>query len=205
MRIGSPSALINDPMLRTGIRLGSREDATEGQEQASDADDERMSGYQVLGLRLQDTELVVLASCRSGDGASVEMEGAMNLRRAFHIAGARSVLSALWDVEDYQASLLIKSFYGGMNAGKRRSRALQRAQIEMIKDPRYRHPYHWAGFELWGSWTKLNVSTSEESVPRTGCRGRRTGGSLMVLPLAVLLRRRRNRGSSSAGVDGPKA
>jgi len=30
--------------------------------------------------------------------------------------------------------------------------ALRRAQLSLLHDPRYRHPYYWAPFVLYGVW-----------------------------------------------------
>jgi CHAT domain-containing protein len=55
-----------------------------------------MTGAEVLGIDLRGTELVVLASCAAGREELTYGQSPANLRHAFHLAGARAVVSALW-------------------------------------------------------------------------------------------------------------
>ncbi|HDS29135.1 MAG TPA: CHAT domain-containing protein, partial [Candidatus Acetothermia bacterium] len=44
--------------------------------------------------------------------------------------------------------------YGHLLGGETRAEALRRAQLALGGDPalRYRHPYYWAPFVLYGDW-----------------------------------------------------
>jgi CHAT domain-containing protein len=42
----------------------------------------------------------------------------MSLTRAIHFAGARSVLSTLWSVDDRKTTQLMSAFYQNLRAGK---------------------------------------------------------------------------------------
>jgi len=44
-------------------------------------------------------------------------------------------------------------FYELLNVGDAtKAQALQRAQLELIKNPSFDHPFYWAPFILVGSW-----------------------------------------------------
>ena len=74
-----------------------------------------------------------------------------SLTRAFTYAGARSVLSSQWSVADASTSLLMRHFYRALRSHSK-DEALRRAQIALIRDPRYTLPFHWAAFQLSGDW-----------------------------------------------------
>ena len=69
-----------------------------------------MTGAELLGVDLRGTELVVLASCEAGTEPLVAGQSPANLRHAFHLAGARSVVSALWPIQDRSSLELMEPF-----------------------------------------------------------------------------------------------
>ena len=76
---------------------------------------------------------------------------AYDLARGFLHAGARSVVASLWKVNDKATSELMKSFYVGvLQLGLPPDKALARAQKELASQERYKSPYYWAGFVLYG-------------------------------------------------------
>lgn len=77
-------------------------------------------------------DLVTLSACETGLGTEKGGEGLVGLTRAFQYAGARSVLSSLWEVSDEATSQMMRSFYGHLRRGKSKPEALRLAQIEMI-------------------------------------------------------------------------
>jgi CHAT domain-containing protein len=101
-------------------------------------------------VRIQ-AELVTLSACDSGLGQETRGEGVIGLARAFHYAGARSVVSSLWAVSDDSTRRLMTRFYKSLAAGRSKDEALQIAQREMIRSRRSR-PFHWAAFQLSGDW-----------------------------------------------------
>ena len=136
-------------------------------------------------LRLK-ADLVTLSACESAAGSELRGEGLIGLTRAFHYAGARTVLASLWKVSDRSTAPLMAAFYRELKSGTAKDEALRRAQLRLIRgelsteelsDPpaslfarlsrlfsRSRrgeadaeailtpHPFHWAGFQLYGDW-----------------------------------------------------
>jgi CHAT domain-containing protein len=113
-------------------------------------DDGLLTLRDVYGLRL-DADLVVLSGCRTALGREVAGEGLIGLTRGFLYAGARSVVASLWDVSDAATATLMTRFYRRLLLdGDAPAAALRWAQRSMARDPRWRAPYYWAGFELQG-------------------------------------------------------
>jgi CHAT domain-containing protein/tetratricopeptide (TPR) repeat protein len=97
-------------------------------------------------------ELVVLSGCRTALGREVNGEGIVGLARSFLYAGAARVMASLWKVDDAATASLMRHLYHDLLGTERRSpaAALRAAQLELMGQRRYRHPYNWAGFQLYG-------------------------------------------------------
>ena len=101
-------------------------------------------------FRINPVELLTLSACQTAMG---DDKAALGLGGIAVKAGARSALATLWYINDQASSLLIKDFYVNLkDESLSKARALQSAQISMIKDPRYKHPSYWAPFLLIGNW-----------------------------------------------------
>lgn len=48
--------------------------------------------------------------------------------------------------------MLMKEFYKELKDGKTKTEALRLAQLSLLSNPDYSHPYYWAGFLLIGGW-----------------------------------------------------
>jgi CHAT domain-containing protein/Tfp pilus assembly protein PilF len=104
----------------------------------------------VYGLKLS-ADLVVLSACETALGKEVKGEGIVGLTRGFMYAGSTSVLSSLWEVNEFHTANLMGLFYKGMFEGKQPpAAALRLAQREMWRQKL--PPYYWAGFNLQGEW-----------------------------------------------------
>ena len=101
---------------------------------------------QIRNLHL-DARLVTLSACDTGVGPVGE-EGVDNIVNAFIEAGADSVVSTLWELEDHTTEHLMAEFYARLGKGESKGEALRDAQRELIKEGV--KPYYWASFELVG-------------------------------------------------------
>jgi CHAT domain-containing protein len=104
---------------------------------------------EIYNLNLN-AELIVLSSCESGVGQLVKGEGMMALNRGFFYSGIRNIIFSLWKVEDRSTSRLMIAFYRNILDGRRYCRALQKAKLELIKNPYTAFPKYWSGFVLVG-------------------------------------------------------
>ena len=79
-----------------------------------------------------DADLVALSACGTALGERFGGEGLLGLTRAFHFAGARSVLASLWAVEDRSTAELMKRFYLELRGGRSKAEALRAAQLALL-------------------------------------------------------------------------
>ena len=105
-----------------------------------------------------DASLITLNACNTGVGEILKGEGVYNLARSFFKAGASSVVSSLWSIEDYSSSEITKSFYTYLKKGESKSKALRLAKLDYLDNAQtdeLRHPYYWSGLIITGSTTPL--------------------------------------------------
>jgi CHAT domain-containing protein len=108
--------------------------------------------HEVFNLKLS-ADVVTLSACQTGLGKEIRGEGLVGLTRGFMYAGAPRVVVSLWSVSDEGTAELMARFYEQMlKEGKRPAAALQAAQIDMLKDPKFASPFYWAAFTLQGEW-----------------------------------------------------
>jgi CHAT domain-containing protein len=118
-----------------------------GQVENRGGDDGFLTLTEVLELKL-DAELVVLSACLTGRGKMMEGEGVVNFARAFHHAGARSVLVSLWEVASDETVEYMELFYRYLKEGKTKAEALRLARNKIKSE--HPNPFYWAAFILHG-------------------------------------------------------
>jgi CHAT domain-containing protein len=108
---------------------------------------------QFLGLskfRTDAVELLTLSACQTAAG---DDRAALGLAGVAVKAGARSALATLWVVNDPASAAMVSTFYRELqNPAVSKAKALQQAQLSLLKDLRYRHPNYWSAFLLIGNW-----------------------------------------------------
>jgi CHAT domain-containing protein/tetratricopeptide (TPR) repeat protein len=144
----APSTREN-PLLRSGLVLAGANRLSSGD------DDGILTALEASSLDLAGTQMVALSACETGVGQIRNGQGVYGLRRAFIVAGARSLVMSLWQVDDKATRDLMTSFYRRLERGEDRAGAVRRAQLDLLRSPRYRHPYYWASFVAAGDWTPL--------------------------------------------------
>ena len=117
---------------------------------------DKLSLFEIYELKCRN-DLVVLSACDTSRGKLYESEGVTSLARAFFYAGAKSVVSTLWSVNDRSTSIIMTEFYKELLKGKRKDEALRQAKLSYLEsaDPEYQHPYYWAGFIAMGDMSPL--------------------------------------------------
>jgi len=106
-----------------------------------------LSVYDLFELRLP-AELVTLSGCGTGLSVVVGGDEQLGLVRGLLYAGARAVLLTLWDVDDSSTADFMKEFYGRLQNGWSKARAVQEGMRQLRH--RYPHPFYWAPFALIG-------------------------------------------------------
>lgn len=107
---------------------------------------------EIFNLELN-ADLVVLSACQTGLGKLLRGEGMVGLSRAFMYAGTPAVMVSLWSVSDISTATLMGEFYKNLlKKDLYKTDALRKAQLTMLKDKKYAHPFYWAPFVLFGEW-----------------------------------------------------
>ena len=131
-------------------------------------DDGILTALEVAELDLRNVELATLSACETGLGEDAGGEGLLGLQRAFHVAGARTVVASLWEVNDESTRALMERFYENLWKKKLSGlESLREAQLWMLQEGQTRGlvrqaptseadprtpPLYWAAFVISGDW-----------------------------------------------------
>jgi CHAT domain-containing protein len=110
------------------------------------AEDGLLQVREIRNLHL-DAKLVTLSACNTGVGPTGEADVA-NIANAFIEAGADTVVSTLWELEDHSTEHLMSMFYAQLAQHHRKVDALRTAQLDLLN--RGLPPYYWASFQILG-------------------------------------------------------
>jgi len=95
-------------------------------------------------------ELLVLSACSTAAG---DNRAALGIAGVAIQAGARSTLASLWVVDDQATADIMGEFYKQLSRPEiTKAQALKDAQLSLLKNPLYKHPYYWAPYVLVGNW-----------------------------------------------------
>ncbi|HEX8822454.1 MAG TPA: CHAT domain-containing tetratricopeptide repeat protein [Archangium sp.] len=138
-----PRHLPSHPLLRSGLVLASAR-TSEARPGAVHRGDLIVTALELAGLDLWGTQLVVLSGCDTGRGDVKLGQGVYGLRHALLVAGAETMVTSLWKINDDTTRQLMESYYHHLLAGQGRSSALRRAMRALRA--RQPHPHFWAPF-----------------------------------------------------------
>jgi CHAT domain-containing protein len=113
-----------------------------------------LSAYEVSALNLSGVDMVVLSACETGLDEVKQGEGIYGLRRTFQIAGARTVISSLWPVDDkLTASMMSELYQKNTETIPEKLRRVQLAQIKKLRKAKLAdHPFIWGAWVAIGDW-----------------------------------------------------
>jgi CHAT domain-containing protein len=150
-------------MWRCGLALAGANAWIQNVDPPADAEDGLLTAEDVSSLDLLNTELVVLSACGTGLGEIRTGEGVFGLRRAFVLAGAKTLVMSLWRVPDDPTREFMEELYRHLLAGRGRADALRETQLAMKM--KYPDPYYWGSFICQGDPAPLNCLPASESEP----------------------------------------
>jgi CHAT domain-containing protein len=102
-----------------------------------------------LGL-VEPIDLLVMSACQTATG---DNRATLGLAGFALRSGARSTIASLWSVNDESTAKLMQEFYRQLTTDRvSKSEALRQAQLKLLQNPLYKHPYFWAPFVLVGNW-----------------------------------------------------
>ena len=117
-----------------------------------------MENISIVQLR---ANLVVLSCCDSAEG-QISAEGVFGIARAFLGSGARSVLAALWAMEDEATKQFMSRFYESLFLGESAIESLQQA-MKWMREKGFSKVTQWAPFMLIEDNVTLDIDKLSSS------------------------------------------
>ena len=84
-------------------------------------------------------------------------ERVFGLRRAFQVAGARTLIMSLWSVQDEVARAWMRALYQNrLERNLETAEAMREASLTLLRKRRAgglsKHPFYWGAFVAAGDW-----------------------------------------------------
>jgi CHAT domain-containing protein len=152
-RNSSPETAEN-PLLLSGLAFAG---ANRRGSAKPDESDGILTAEEIAGINLEGVDWAVLSACDTGVGEIKVGEGVFGLRRAFQVAGAKTVIMSLWPVEDettrqWMGTLYHEHFLNGKDTGE----SVRAASLQILRQRRAghqsTHPFYWGAFIAAGDW-----------------------------------------------------
>lgn len=111
----------------------------------------------LYAMQLDALELVVLSACETGLGEAQPGEGIISLAHAFTYAGAGSIITTLWSIDDQKTADIMLLFYKYLKKGQTKDAALRQARLDYLTEYKstYAHPFYWAAFVPLGNMDSI--------------------------------------------------
>jgi CHAT domain-containing protein len=112
---------------------------------------------EVKEWQLGNVDLVVLSACQTGLGGLGSGVEILGLGYQFQVAGSKSAIATLWEIDDGGTQVLMDKFYPALKQGTPTAEALHQAQLKLINSkptngqPDTSQPYYWSAFILIGN------------------------------------------------------
>jgi len=141
---------VDNPLLLSGLALAGANDSKR-------PDEGILTAEEIASLNLDGLDWAVLSACDTGLGAIQAGEGVFGLRRAFQLAGARTVIMSLWQVDDDSTRLWMEALYRAhFLRGASTAESVRSATMTVLAHRRAAHvsthPLYWASFLAAGEW-----------------------------------------------------
>ncbi len=97
-------------------------------------------------------EMVILSACETALGKNFRGEGIMSLARGFSYAGAKSIFTTLWSVNDHSTYEIIRGYFKHLQAGMDKDEALHQSKLDYLEKANNftAHPFLWSPYILIG-------------------------------------------------------
>jgi CHAT domain-containing protein len=147
-------ATAENPLLLSGLAFAG---ANRRASAKPDETDGILTAEEIAGINLAGVDWAVLSACDTGVGEIKVGEGVFGLRRAFQVAGAKTVIMSLWPVEDettrqWMGTLYREHFLNGKDTRE----SVRAASLQILAQRRTKHqsthPFYWGAFIAAGDW-----------------------------------------------------
>lgn len=120
------------------------------QDEKDPNEDGLLEAWELKDLDLK-ADMVILSACDTARGKISSGEGIIGMTWAAFIAGAPTTVASQWKVESSSTTELMLEFHRQLLTGKvSKAEALRRAQLKLMRNPKYKHPSYWAAWVLVG-------------------------------------------------------
>ncbi|PYT01151.1 MAG: hypothetical protein DMF63_04165 [Acidobacteria bacterium] len=120
------------------------------QDEKDPNEDGLLEAWELKDLDLK-ADMVILSACDTARGRVSAGEGMIGMTWAAFIAGAPTTVASQWKVESSSTTELMLEFHRQLLSGKvSKAEALRRAQLKLMRIPKYKHPLYWAGWVIVG-------------------------------------------------------
>jgi CHAT domain-containing protein len=120
------------------------------QDEKDPNEDGLLEAWELKDLDLK-ADMVILSACDTARGKISNGEGIIGMTWAAFIAGAPTTVASQWKVESSSTTELMLEFHRQLLSGKvSKAEALRRAQIKLMRNPKYKHPSYWAAWVIVG-------------------------------------------------------
>jgi CHAT domain-containing protein len=145
---------MDSPLLLSGLALAG---ANRRNEAGPNEEDGILTAEEIASLDLSGVEWAVLSACETGVGEVRAGEGVFGLRRAFQVAGARTLIMSLWSVEDEATRAWMGYLYRArLEEKKDTAESVRAASLAVLEERRAKgestHPFYWGAFVAAGDW-----------------------------------------------------
>lgn len=152
---GSDPMAAENPLLLAGLALAGA-NRREKVDPNGDRDDGILTAEEIASVDLRGVNWVVLSGCRTALGEVRAGEGIVGLRRAFAMAGARTLIMSLWKVSDGATRSWMERLYESRLSGLSTVDSMRKAARDTLKARRRTglsdHPFYWGAFVAVGDW-----------------------------------------------------
>jgi CHAT domain-containing protein len=101
-------------------------------------------------FKLHPIDLITLSACQTAEGDDRSPLGISGIAIK---AKVHSALGSLWSVADEATSQLMSTFYQGLETSNlSKAKALQQAELHLLKQKQFDNPSFWSPFILVGNW-----------------------------------------------------
>ena len=144
----------DNPFLLSGFAMAASDEPSG---ESLTTDDGVLTAEEIAAMNLGGVEWAVLSACDTGLGKIKQGEGMFGLRDAFQIAGVRTVIMSLWQIEDQSAQEWMQRLYQRRFIDRKDTAdAVHLATLDVLRSrraaQRSTHPVYWAGFVASGDW-----------------------------------------------------
>jgi len=144
---------MENPFLLSGLALAGANRRLLARDEEEDG---ILTAGEIASLDLGAVDWAVLSGCDTGLGRVLAGEGVLGLRRAFQIAGARTMIMSLWPVDDSATRFWMNELYRHHLNGDSTADAVRAADLGALAHRRQSgwstHPYYWSAFVASGDW-----------------------------------------------------